>query len=104
MHSVAGSAIDDRAVSNVFTIVNHDGPEVDESKENNIGKLLQREDKWENMVRDTLRPAIKWVESMRCVRTWHDPLVVGLMQGLIDKRMVKTTVNPVDEKVGKANE
>lgn len=99
VHGVACGSVDDGAVGDVFTVVDHDGPEIDEHKENDIGPFLQREDEWENMVGNTLRPAIDGVEGMGRIGSGHDPFVVRLMQSLVNKRVVKTTVNPVDAEI-----
>ena len=101
---MAGGAVHNGTVGDVFTIVNEDGPEVDEAKEEDVGHLLQREDEGEDVVRHTLGPAVKWVESVRGVGTGHDPLVVRLVQGLVDAGVVQTTVDPVDEEIGEADE
>lgn len=85
-------------------LTDHDGPDVDCDKQGNVGELLQRENKGEDMVRHTLRPAIQWVESMACVRCRHDPFVMWLMQSLVHQRMVQPSVNPVDEEIRKQNE
>ena len=104
VHGVAGSSVDHGAVGNIFTIVDQDGPEVDETEEENICELLEREDKREQVVRHTLRPAIKRVERMRCKGTRHDPLVVRLVQSLIDQGVVQASVNPVNAEIGERDE
>lgn len=104
VHRVARSAVDDWTVGDIFAIMDHDGPEVDESKEDHIGVLLKRKNEGENMVGDTLGPAIQRMESVGREGTRHDPLVVGLVQLLVDQGMVQASVNPVDEEVGKCDE
>jgi len=51
-----------------------------------------------------LGEAIERVESVAGVRRGHDPLVVGLVKCLVDHGVVQTSVNPIDEEVGKENE
>lgn len=104
VHGVAGSAVDDRAVRDVFSIVNEDSPEIDESKEDHIGKLLERENEWEYVVRHTLRPTIEWMKSVRCERGGHNPFMMWFVQGSVDQRMMQTAMNPVDEEVGEQDE
>lgn len=104
VHSVAGSTIDDGAVRHVLAVVDQDGPDLDEGEEQNVGELLQREDEREKVIRDALCIAVKRVESMRSIRSRHDPFVVRLVEALVDQRMVKTSVNPVDEEVGEHEE
>lgn len=101
VHGVAGSTIDDRAVGNVFSIVNEDSPEIDKSEENHIGEFLKGQNEWEDVVRYALRPAIKRMESVRCEWGGHDPLVMRLVQSPVDTRMMQSAVNPVDEEVRK---
>jgi hypothetical protein len=79
--------------------MNHDSPDVDEDKERNVGKLLQRQNEWEDVVWNGLRKSIKGMEGMRSEGRWHDPLVVWLVEVLVDPWMVKTPVDPVDEEV-----
>lgn len=50
VHGVAGGTVDDRAVGDIFTIVDHDGPDVDEHEKSNVGELLQREEEREDVV------------------------------------------------------
>ena len=50
VHGVASGAIDDGAVCDIFTVVDHDSPDVDEHEESNVGELLQREEERENVV------------------------------------------------------
>jgi hypothetical protein len=47
---VAGGAVDDGVVGEVLAVVDHDGPEVDKDEEEDVGHLLQREDKGEDVV------------------------------------------------------
>lgn len=76
VHGVACGAVDNGAVGDVFTVVDHDGPEIDEHEENDVGPFLEREDEWENVVGDTLRPAIDGVEGVGGIWSRHDPFVV----------------------------
>lgn len=46
VHGVAGGSVDHRAVGNVFTVVDQDGPEVDETEKENVGELLERKNEW----------------------------------------------------------
>jgi len=51
-----------------------------------------------------LGEAIERMKSVAGVRRRHDPFVVGLVQCLVDHRMVQPSVNPVDEEVGEEDE
>lgn len=101
---MASSSINNRRVHDELSIVNEDRPHVDEDEQSNIGHLLKWEEEWEDVVWDALRKSIKRVESMR--RKWcrHNPLVMWLMQRLVDQWVVQTSVNEVDEKVGEEEE
>ena len=78
------SPIDDFAVHSVFAIVDHHSPDVDEGEKNDICELLKRENERKDMVGDTLSEAVKRMECMRRKGRWHDPLVVLLVQTLVD--------------------
>lgn len=41
---------------------------------------------------------------MRCEGARHDPLVVRLVQGLVNRRVVQATVDPVDAEIGERDE
>lgn len=81
---VAGRPVDQRGVGIVFTIVDENGPDVDENEEGDIGEFLKREQEWEEMVWNGLSKSIKRMESMRGERCRHDPLMVGFMQVFVD--------------------
>lgn len=104
MHRVAGCPVYYRAIGDVFTIVDHDSPNIDETEQDNIGCLLQREDEREEVVGNTLGPAINGVERVGRKGTRHNPLVVRLVQGLIDEGMMQAAVDPVDKEIGKGDE
>lgn len=104
MKCVARRAIDDRAVRDVLSIVNHDGPDVDEHEQRHVGELLQREQEREDVVRHRLRESVERVERVGSVGRRHDPLVVRLMQRLIDRRVVQPAMDKVDPEVGEDEE
>lgn len=101
---VAGSTVDDRVVGEVLAVVDHNGPEVDKDEEEDVGHLLQREDEGEDVVRDGLHEAVDGVEGMAGKGRRHDPLVVRLVQVLVDPRVVQVSVNPVDPEIGEDEE
>lgn len=78
-------------------------PDIDENKERDISKLLKREDEWEHVVWHTLCKAIQRMKGMAGIWGWHYPLVMGLVQRLVNFRMVQPPVNPVDAQVRKAD-
>lgn len=104
MYSMTCGTIDDWVIGDEFSIVNHDCPEIDEHKQSDVRPLLKWKDKREKMIRYALRESINWVESMGGKRSWHDPLVVWLVEVLVYQRMMQSSVDPVDEVVGKRNE
>lgn len=101
---MASSAIDDGVVGDVFAIMNHDGPEVDEDEEEDIGKLLKWEDKRKHVIRKALSETIHGMESVGGKWSWHDPSVVRLMQALVKHWVVQVSVDPVDAVVREADE
>lgn len=56
------------------------------------------------MVRNALREAIQRVEGVAGERGRHDPLVMRLVEVLVDARVVETAVDPVDERIGEDDE
>ena len=101
---MAGGSVDDGRVGDVFAIVNHDGPDVDEHEQGDVGELLERQHEGEDVVWDGLSEAIERVEGVRGKGRRHDPLVVRLVQALVNHRVVQTAVDPVDEEVGEEQE
>lgn len=85
-------------------LTNCNRPEVDRHEEGNICKLLQREEKGENMIRYALGPAIHWMKCMARERRRHDPFVVRLVQRLVEAWMVQGPMNPVYEAIGEKDE
>lgn len=77
-------SIDDWRVHDEFSVVDKDGPHVDEDEQPNISNLLKREDEWEDVVWDRLGESIKRVESVGRKRSRHDPLMMWLMQRLVN--------------------
>lgn len=104
VHCVTRRAVHQGTVGDVFAVMDEDSPEVDETEQEDVGKLLQGENEREDVVGHTLGPAVKRVESMGGKGTRHDPLVVRLVQGPVDARMVQTPVDPVNEEIGEADE
>lgn len=104
VHCVARSAIDNRRISDVLAVVDKDCPDIDENKQEDVGEFLQGEEKREDVIGHALQVAVHWVEGMRSVRRRHDPLVVRLVEALVDERVVQAAVDPVDEEVGEGNE
>ena len=101
---MASGAIDEGAVGHVLTVMDEDGPEVDEAEQEDVGQLLQWEDEGEDVIRHALGPAVQGVKGVRGEGTRHDPLVVRLVQSLVDAGVVQPTVDPVDEEIGEEDE
>lgn len=104
LHGVAGGAVDDGAVGDVFAVVDEDGPDLHEDEEAQVRQLLEREDEGEEVVGDALEEAVDRVEGDGCVRRGHDPLVVRLVQRLVHHRVVQATVDEVHQAVGEEDE
>lgn len=73
---MAGSTINNERVSHILPILNEDRPADDEDKQGHIGKFVEGEEKWEEMVRRELREAIRRIESVGSVKSGYDPFVV----------------------------
>ena len=101
---MAGGAVDEGGVGDVFAVVDKDGPDIDKSKQRNVGEFLQREEEGEHVVGDALREAVERVERMARKRGRHDPLVVRLVQALVEFGVVQPAMDPVDEEVGEGDE
>lgn len=104
VHGVACGAVDDGTVRHVFTVMYQNGPDVDDHEEQDRGNLLQRQDEWEDVVWQTLCPAVERVEGVRGIGRRHDPFVMRLVQALVEDGVVQAAVDPVDEEVGEAEE
>ena len=78
------STIDNRAVSDIFAVMDENRPELHEHEECQVSEFLEGKDKWEDVIRKRLHEAIDGVEGYRCIRRWHDPFVVGLVQIFVD--------------------
>lgn len=97
-------AINDRGIRDVLAVVDEDGPDLDEEEEGQVCEFLQGKDEGEDVVGDGLRPAVYRVECDCCVGCWHDPFVVGLVEGFVEGGVVQTPVDEVDEHVGEEEE
>lgn len=79
VHGVACGSIDEGAVGVVLSIMNENGPDVDEDEQRNVRELLKREQEWEEVVWYRLSKTVEGMESMGCVRGRHDPFVMRLV-------------------------
>ena len=61
---MARRSVDDRAVRHVLAIVDHDSPDLDEGEERYVRKLVEREQKREDVVGHALREPIHRVEGV----------------------------------------
>jgi len=84
--------------------MDENGPDLHKDEQTQVSEFLQWEEEGENVVGKTLHKAVYRMESNRGVGGWHDPLVVRLMQMLIDQRVVQTAVDEVDAEIGEDQE
>lgn len=56
------------------------------------------------MIGYTLGETVEGVKGMACVRGGHDPFVMRFMQGFVYSGVMQTSMDPVNEEVGEANE
>lgn len=124
MQRVMRWSIDDvleRMTGDHVRIMNEDAPEVDRNKKCEVQVPLNREKEDEQVVRERLSEAIDRVERMGCEwrrychrvsvndeqRTESErtyPLMMRLMQSLVDKRYMEPAVYPIDAEVGEQQE
>lgn len=104
VHGVAGGAVDDGRVGDVFAVVDEHRPEIDEDEEGDVGEFLEREDEGEDVVGEALGEAVHWVERVAGERRGHDPFVVRFVQRLVHPWVVQPSVDPVDAEIGEADE
>lgn len=104
VHGVAGGTVDDRRVVRVLAVVDQDSPDVDEDEEEDVCELGQGKYEGEDVVGQTLSVAVGGVERVRGEGSRHNPLVVWLVDVLVDAGVVQTTVDPVDGRVGEEEE
>lgn len=97
--SMTRGSVDHGTVSHVFTIVNHDRPDVDKDEEYDISHLADGEQECIDMIRQALGVAIERMEGVGCVRSWHNPLVMRLVDVLVDGTVVEAAMDPINEKV-----
>lgn len=69
-------------------LTDHDCPNVDAEEERDIRSLRKWKQKWENMVRNTLRKSVQRMKGMACKGSRHDPFVMGFVESLVETRMV----------------
>jgi len=65
-------------------VVNEDTPEVHKHKETEIKPSVQREEEDEQMIRHRLQVAIEGMECVGGEGCWNEPLVVWLVNILVD--------------------
>lgn len=104
MHGMACCAVEDGRVRHVLAIMNENCPDVDKDEQNNVGELLEWEQEWEQVIRYRLQETINRMESMRCERRRHDPLVMRLVKCLVHRWVVESTVDEIDEHIGEQQE
>lgn len=56
------------------------------------------------MIGHTLAEPIQWMKRIASIWRRHDPSVMGLVQSLINQRMMQSTVNPVNREIGEEHE
>lgn len=101
---MACRTVQDRTVGHVLAVVDKDCPELYKEEKSKVRDLLQREDEGEDVVGHGLHPAVYRVECNRGVGSGHDPLVMRLVEGLVDERMMQTSVDEVDAEIRKEEE
>lgn len=86
---VVSWAIDDtrQAVRDaIVTVVDRDGPDVDEDVECQVEHLVKGEEEWVDVVRESLHEAVDWVEGVAGEGSGDLPQVVGFVKQLLETR------------------
>lgn len=85
-------------------VMNKDTPEVHKHKKTEIKPSVQREEEDEQMIRHRLQVTI---EGMKCVGgegSWNEPLVMWLVDILVDQWMVQGAMYPINAVVSEDQE
>jgi len=86
--------------SDHIRIVNKHGPNVDADEKCEVEVFLNGDDVGEDVVGERLEVTVDWVESVCGEGGGDDPLVVWLVDVLVDKGMVFQSVDPVNAVIG----
>lgn len=129
MHGVAGRAVDDARIGDIFPIVyidvsqsskedctktrgvgssrtltDEDGPDVNKGKQDDIRNLVKGKDEGKHMIRYTLGETVEGVKGMARVWGGHYPFVMRFVQSFVNSGVMQTAMDPVDEEVGETDE
>lgn len=107
MIGVMSSSVDQRLQHRGHTeipVVNRHRPDVDEHVQAEIQQLVHWEEEHVHVVRNALQEAVDGMERMTGVWSRNFPSVVRFVDRRVDKTMVKSAMNPVDQTVGKQDE
>jgi len=99
VNDVVIRTIENNTIVSTSTIVNANGPEVDKRKQEQVQEFVHREHEHENVVWSRLQESVHWVKRVTSERSGDDPFVVKLVNRSIQDRVVKITVNPINERV-----
>lgn len=86
------------------TIMNGNGPDIDQDVQTQVHHLVQGEDERVYVVWQTLKEAVHGVKGMACEGSSDLPDVMRLMDVLIHKPVMKASVDPVDQHVSEEEE
>lgn len=96
---VVGGTIDellDPVARNHVSVVDQNGPDLDQNEHDQVQVSLHRADEDKDVVGQRLNKAVGRVESQSSKGSRYNPLVVRLVNVLVDARVVLQTVNPVN--------
>ncbi len=85
-------------------LTDKNGPEVNEDEKGNIGNLVERKQIRIHVIRYALRESVQWMKRVARKGRRHDPLMMALMKGFVDSRVVQAPVDQIDEAVGEQDE
>ena len=88
----------------VVTIMDGNCPDVHANVHCKVCQFVHGKQEDVQVVRDTLQKAINWVKGMARKGCRNNPLVVGLVECLVEVAVVQPAMDPVDQKVGETDE
>jgi len=86
------------------SVVYADSPNVDRHVEKQVGELVHGEAESVDVVRHTLQEAIDGVKCVAGERGGHLPSVVIFVEMFVDGFMMKSSVDPINEKICECDE
>mmetsp|Transcript_45787 Transcript_45787/g.114779 ORF Transcript_45787/g.114779 Transcript_45787/m.114779 type:complete len:255 (-) Transcript_45787:409-1173(-) len=104
MLGMVGGAVDHSLLGEEESVVDGNGPAVDEDKHQDVGHLVDRKEKGVEVIGGALGESVDGVKCVGGPGGGYLPEVVNLVDGTIEDGVVKEAVNPIDAEVSKHEE